>query len=329
MLETNKLQKPSQDQALDKLVQIQNCLNSLIIGQEQLIQDLLIAMITQGHVLLEGPPGVAKTTSVSLLAKATNMSFQRIQFTPDLLPSDLTGSEIYRHETHSFEFIHGPIFAQIVLADEINRAPAKVQSALLEAMSEKQVSVGQTSYQLPEPFVVLATQNPIEQEGTYSLPEAQLDRFLFKLKIDFPTFQNEKLILKSVANFTKLDIREPLADFQDFQTIQQAAKDIHLTEPILDYIANLVLATRLKAQQPGEIASNIEYGASTRASICLYQASKVLALMQGRSFVIPEDVQNLFFPVMRHRIGLSMEAQAEGVQAEEVLGKILQTTPIV
>lgn len=323
----------------DKIINLKNHLEERIVGQEDLVKKLLITMLAGGHALVEGAPGLAKTKAIKTLADSVNADFSRIQFTPDLLPSDITGSDIYVATSGNFEFRRGPIFANFVLADEINRAPAKVQSALLEAMAEWQVSVGGKRYELPELFMVLATQNPIEHEGTYNLPEAQLDRFLLYIKIDQPDAKTEKKILELVRAedkagsgevsvkqelekaFAKLDIAEILA-------ARREVLDVYTSEAVEQYLIQLIMATRKPEKYNGELAGAVRFGASPRATIALDKCAKINAWLEGRDFVTPEDIQAVVYDVLRHRIILSFEAQAEGISADNVIGSLLKAVPL-
>ncbi|MEA1081569.1 MoxR family ATPase [Marinobacter qingdaonensis] len=301
-----------------------------IIGQEKLVDRLLIALLADGHLLVEGAPGLAKTTAIKALADHLDGDFHRIQFTPDLLPSDVTGSEIYRAETGQFEFQRGPIFHNLVLADEINRAPAKVQSALLEAMGERQVSVGLRTFPLDRLFMVMATQNPIEQEGTYPLPEAQLDRFLMHVVIHYPSASAEKAILHLARN----DYRQglPAADVkltadQVFQARNEVA-DIYMAEPVEQYLLALVLASRDAASLDPELARWTAFGASPRGTIALDRCARALAWLDGRDYVTPDDVRAMAFDVLRHRILLTFEAEAEGMTADTVIQRLIDRVPV-
>lgn len=294
----------------------------VIVGQEALKRDIVIALLAGGHILLEGAPGLAKTKTISTYASALDLSFQRIQFTPDLLPSDLIGAKIYDPEAKAFEVKKGPIFANFVLADEINRAPSKVQSALLEAMEERQVTIGETSFSLQAPFMVLATQNPLEQEGTFHLPEAQLDRFLLKTLVSYPTALQEKEILMQTLAREKQKIQTILTR-KDILALQQEVDTVEVSESVYEYICRIIFASR-DAQKYPEIA----YGGSPRASLALLKTSKVLACMAGREYVIPEDVKEMCFGVLRHRIILSYEALADGVTPDSCIQKILDDTLI-
>ncbi len=300
----------------------------VLVGQRELLEGLLIGLLTRGHVLVEGIPGLAKTLAVKSLAATIHASFSRIQFTPDLLPADLVGTQIFDPKTQSFQPQKGPLFANLVLADEINRAPAKVQSALLEAMQERQVTLGKQTYVLDEPFLVLATQNPIEQEGTYPLPEAQVDRFELKVVVNYPTVRDERLILDRMAG---LDAPKtsPVATTQDVLALQQVVDRIYIDPRVKDYIVHLVHATRFPREFGlAALDGMLAYGASPRASIALVKASRAHAFLRGRGFVTPDDVKAVGPAVLRHRILLSYEAEAEGVNADEILGRILQSVEV-
>lgn len=299
-----------------------------IVGQRHLVDSLLIALLSNGHVLLEGVPGLAKTLAIRTLASVVDAKFSRIQFTPDLLPSDVTGTMIYSVKKESFEIKKGPVFANFVLADEINRAPAKVQSALLEAMQERQVTLGDNTLPLPEPFLVMATQNPLEQEGTYPLPEAQTDRFLLKVVIGYPTREEEKRIIRQNIEDYSSEVR-PVIRRQDIEALQALARRIYVDEKILNYIVDLVFATR----EPGsvdlkDIKSLIAFGASPRASISMAMAARSYAFLKGRGYVIPEDVRMVCHDVMRHRIGLTYEAEANNITTDEIITTILDKVQV-
>ncbi len=295
-----------------------------IVGQEQLIRRLITGLLSNGHILLEGVPGLAKSLSVSTLAGCIQASFQRIQFTPDLLPADLIGTLVFNPATGSFSTKKGPIFANIILADEINRAPAKVQSALLEAMQERQVTIGEETYPLPELFLVLATQNPIEQEGTYPLPEAQLDRFLFKVKIDYPGKEEERKILDLMASAAgKMPPVEPVLTPEDIVRIRELVDDIYLDDKIKEYIVDIVCATRDPKRYNLDLENLIDYGASPRATLSLTVAAKANACLEGRPYVTPQDVKTVAMDCLRHRVLLTYEAEAEELTPEDVIGKIL------
>jgi MoxR-like ATPase len=303
---------------------IRSEISRVIVGQEYLIDRLLIALLCDGHILIEGVPGLAKTLSVSTLAKTIGASFVREQFTPDLLPADITGTQIYNPQDGQFHTRKGPIFANIVLADEINRAPAKVQSALLEAMQERQVSIGGQTFPLPQPFMVLATQNPIESEGTYPLPEAQLDRFMLKAVVGYPTRQEERQILERYENGETPAI-EQVVDLDELMAARDAVKDVHLTDGLRDYVVHLVLATR----NPGvyrmeSLAPLIAFGASPRATIYLAQAAKAHAFVDGRGYVMPDDVKAVAKDIMRHRVIITYEAEAEDLTSDAIIDRVLQ-----
>jgi MoxR-like ATPase len=311
------------------IAQLKTWLSEQIIGQEKLVDRLLIALLADGHLLVEGAPGLAKTKAIKNLSEGIEGDFHRIQFTPDLLPSDITGTEIYRPEDGSFRFQQGPIFHNLVLADEINRAPAKVQSALLEAMGEHQVSVGRQTFKLPELFLVMATQNPIEQEGTYPLPEAQLDRFLMHVRVDYPTIESERNILHLVRNQAR-NIATPLPARVSQTTLfaaRQEVLNIHMAPAVEEYILQLVMATRHPERYSKELASWIDFGASPRGTIALDLCSRAHAWLKGNDFVSPEDVHEVVRDVLRHRVLLSFEAEAAGVDPDKVLGVLLELVP--
>jgi len=310
--------------------QLQAYLDSQVVGQKTLTKNILVALLADGHLLVEGPPGLAKTRAVNALANGLEGDFHRVQFTPDLLPADLTGTDIYRPENGSFEFQKGPLFHNLVLADEINRAPAKVQSALLEAMGERQITVGNTTYALPELFLVMATQNPIEQEGTYPLPEAQLDRFLMHLEIDYPGAETELEILRLTRNeamHAKM-VTPPNLSQADILNARQDVLKIHLDEALEQYIVQLIIATRQPQRYDADLANWIEFGASPRATIALDKCARAHAWLMGRDFVGPDNIQAVFHNVLRHRLLLSYEAEAEGVNSNQVLDKIMQLVPV-
>lgn len=299
-----------------------------IVGQKHLIDSLLIALLANGHVLLEGVPGLAKTLAIKTLATLVDAKYNRIQFTPDLLPADVIGTLIYSIKKESFEVKKGPIFANFVLADEINRAPAKVQSALLEAMQERQVTIGEETYQLDRPFLVMATQNPIEQEGTYPLPEAQTDRFLLKVIIGYPTRDEEKEIIRQNIASSLEEIRAVVSR-DEITEVQKIVNMIYIDEKIENYIVDLVFATREPAKYGlSDLVDLIEYGASPRASISLAKAARAYAFLQGRGYVIPEDVRAVCHDVMRHRIGLSYEAEANNINSDEIITTILDKVQV-
>ena len=297
----------------------------VIVGQEAVIDRLLIGLLANGHVLIEGVPGLAKTLILSTLAGAFDASYKRIQFTPDLLPADITGTLVYNQKTGEFTPKQGPVFANFILADEINRAPSKVQSALLEAMQERQVTIGDTTYHLPKPFFVMATQNPIEQEGTYPLPEAQIDRFLMKLKIKYPSFEEEKLILDRMVVERELPVKQVLRP-QDLETMRGVIAELHMEDRLKDYILHLIQATRHPQRYPRVSALNglIQYGASPRATIYLARAAKAHAYLQHRGYVIPDDIKAVGKDILRHRIILSYEAEAEAMNTDEIITRIFE-----
>lgn len=315
----------------DKIIGLKKYMETKIIGQEDLVKKLIITLLADGHALVEGAPGLAKTKAIKTLARSINAAYNRIQFTPDLLPSDIIGSEIYLAAKGEFEFRPGPVFANLVLADEINRAPAKVQSALLEAMAERQVSVGGKRYELPPLFMVMATQNPIEQEGTYNLPEAQLDRFLLYIKIDQPDAAAERRILKLVRGETDgSEPQQPASrlEIADILSARREVLNIHMSEGVEEYLVQLVVATRHPEKYDKKLAGLVLYGASPRATLALDRASKINAWLEGRDFVTPEDIQAIVYDVLRHRIILSFEAQAEGLTPDDVIGSLLSLVPL-
>jgi len=311
------------DRAAARLGEIQRAVSEVVVGQERLVESMLVALLCRGHVLLEGVPGLAKTLTVRTLAGVVEGSFQRLQFTPDMLPADVTGTQIFDPKQQLFVPHRGPVFANLVLADEINRAPAKVQSALLEAMEERQVTIGDESHPLPEPFVVLATQNPIEQEGTYPLPEAQLDRFLLKVLVDYPRPEDERRVLELHlgASFPR---PRRITSLDELLGLGEVAREVYVDDRIRSYVVALVSATRRPAEVGlGDLVPLIGFGASPRASIALAVAGRALALLRGRSYVTPEDVKELAHPVLRHRIVLTYEAEAEGATVEEIVDRVL------
>ncbi len=331
MLENKRNERLGNMSELDRILSLSAALNSLIIGQQVLVERLLIALLSAGHVLVEGPPGLAKTRAIKALSNLIEGEFQRIQFTPDLLPADLTGTEIYRPQQGSFSFQPGPLFHNLILADEVNRAPAKVQSALLEAMGEHQITVGQKTYPLAEIFMVMATQNPIEQEGTYPLPEAQLDRFLMQVNVTYPHPSNEKEILRLVRNETIAGDLPPATDPVSFSTLLKARELVlamYMADPVEDYIVRLVTTTRDPAVHDADLARWIEYGGSPRATIALDSCARAHAWLAQRSYVSPADVQAIAHDVLRHRVLLSYEAEADGVSADDVIDKLLKLVPV-
>jgi MoxR-like ATPase len=304
-------------------------LNSRIVGQQQLIERIIIALLADGHLLVEGAPGMAKTKAIKTVSEGLAADFHRVQFTPDLLPSDITGSDIFRPEQGTFEFQAGPLFHNLVLADEINRAPAKVQSALLEAMAERQISVGKKSYPLPDLFLVMATQNPIEQEGTYPLPEAQMDRFLMHVSVDYPSPDSEKTILalsrqeaqgEQALNFTPITQEDLFAARKDVLAV-------HMDEAVEEYLVQIILATRDTEAYGGDLAKWLDYGASPRATIALDRCSRAIAWLDNRDYVTPDDVRAIAHDVLRHRLILSFEAEAAGIDTNQVIDTLLSTVP--
>ena len=302
--------------------------NQVIVGQKHLIDSLLISFISNGHVLLEGVPGLAKTLAIKTLSQLVDAKYSRIQFTPDILPADVIGTMIYSQKDENFHVKKGPVFANFVLADEINRAPAKVQSALLEAMQERQVTIGDSTFALPHPFLVLATQNPIEQEGTYQLPEAQMDRFMLKVVIDYPTMEEEKLIMRENLSGSLPEVR-PVTTADEIIRIRALVNEVYLDEKIEQYIADIVFATRYPERyQLADLKSLITYGGSPRASINLAKAARAYAFLRRRGYVVPEDVRAVAHDVLRHRIGLSYEAEANNVSNEEIVSQIINKVEV-
>ena len=306
-----------------KIQELEKEISKIIVGQDNIIEKLIVALLSGGHVLLEGVPGLAKTLLVQTLADCINSNFVRLQFTPDLLPSDITGTKIYNHASSSFSTMKGPIFSNFVLADEINRAPPKVQSALLEAMQENQVSIQGETYQLEKPFFVMATQNPVESEGTYKLPEAQVDRFMFKLLISYPNKSQESEIIQRFTEGVSHNAEKIITD-RDLLEIQRFVPKIYADEKIRNYIAEIVDATRFPSKYELSLTDQIEYGASPRASIWLTLASKANALVHGRGYVIPQDVKDVAFEVLRHRILLTYEAESDQVTTDQIIARILE-----
>ena len=304
-------------------------IKKVIVGQDYLTERLILALITGEHILLEGVPGLAKTTSVNTLAQTIQAQFKRIQFTPDLLPADLLGTQIFQPKTGEFTIKKGPLFANIILADEINRSPAKVQSALLEAMQERQITIGGETFPLSHPFMVIATQNPIEQEGTYPLPEAQVDRFMLKLKIDYPTKEEEKTIMQRMTSTNVHTQVQQVIQPEVLLKTREIINSIYIDNNLEDYILNLVIATRNPVTQNlPKLANLIQYGASPRASIFLHRLSKAYAFMQGRGFVVPQDIKTIGFDVLRHRVILTYEAEAENISTDNVLQQIFDTVEV-
>ena len=303
-------------------------MNKVIVGQKHLVENLLIGLLANGHILLEGVPGLAKTLAINTLASAMDARFSRIQFTPDLLPADVIGTMIYSQKSEQFQIRKGPVFANFVLADEINRSPAKVQSALLEAMQERQVTIGDQTFKLPEPFLVMATQNPIEQEGTYPLPEAQVDRFMLKVVVTYPKKEEEKLIIR-MNNSGEFPKASPVMKPEDIVRARSVVRDVYMDEKIERYIVDIVYATRTPDDYGlGKLSSLISYGASPRASISLSMASKAYAFIKRRGYVIPEDVRAVCNEVLRHRIGLTYEAEAENVTTENIISEIINAVEV-
>ena len=303
-------------------------MGKVIVGQKSLVENLLIGLLANGHILLEGVPGLAKTLAINTLASAVDAKFSRIQFTPDLLPADVVGTLIYSQKSEQFQIRKGPIFANFVLADEINRSPAKVQSALLEAMQERQVTIGDETFRLPEPFLVMATQNPIEQEGTYPLPEAQVDRFMLKVVVSYPKKEEERLIVR-MNNTGEFPKASPILKPEDIIRARQVVKDVYMDEKIERYIVDIVYATRTPQDYNlGKLTDLISYGASPRASISLSMASKAYAFIKRRGYVIPEDVRAVCNEVLRHRIGLTYEAEAENVTTENIIAEIINAVEV-
>jgi MoxR-like ATPase len=310
------------------LQQLRSEIERVIVGQSELINRLMVGILCNGHILIEGVPGLAKTLTVTTLARAMQASFQRIQFTPDLLPADLIGTLIYNPKSGDFSVKKGPIFHQIILADEINRAPAKVQSALLEAMQERQVTLGDTTFHLDEPFMVLATQNPIEQEGTYPLPEAQVDRFMLKVRVSYPSMEEEHAILKRMARSSPDIHIAPVLSPEDILRLRELGDEVYMDEKIEEYILNVVQATRAPEKYGLNIADLIRYGASPRATIALCMAARAHALLQGRGYVTPQDVKSIGMDVLRHRVIISYEAEAEEKTSEDLIQQIFNTIKV-
>lgn len=313
----------------EKIKQVFTEVGKVVVGQQSMINRLLIGLFTQSHILLEGVPGIAKTLTVSTLAKVLHLDFQRIQFTPDLLPSDLIGTMIYNQKLAKFEVKQGPIFANIILADEINRSPAKVQSALLEAMQEKQVTIGETTFQLDRPFLVLATQNPVDQEGTYPLPEAQVDRFMMKVHVDYPTKEQELEVMRRISNMSFDYTVNTVLTKEDIFAIRNEINQTSISESLEKYIVELVYATRdPKSYGLNEEAEYIQFGVSPRASINLNLAAKAVAYFEGRDYVLPEDIKEVAGDVLNHRIILNYEAEADNVSTYKIINSILNKVPI-
>jgi MoxR-like ATPase len=307
---------------------LQQEIGRVIVGQKHLIDSLLIALLTNGHVLLEGVPGLAKTLALKTLAGCVAVRFKRLQFTPDMLPADIVGTMIYSPQDGVFRTKHGPIFSNLILADEINRAPAKVQSALLEAMQERQVTIGDETYALPNPFLVLATQNPLEQEGTYPLPEAQIDRFMMKVIVDYPNRAEERAILDAMATTEPLPVPRPVVSAEQIVAARHVVNMLYVDDKIRDYIVDLVVATRPPTAASFNLNGYVQTGASPRATIALTLAARAMAFLNGRHFVIPQDVKTVALDVLRHRVSVTYEAEAENITSEDVVGKILNALPV-
>ena len=319
---------PGVEELRAKLDPFYAAVEGVLIGQRALLDGLLIGLLTDGHVLLEGVPGLAKTLAVRTVARALHLKFSRIQFTPDLLPADVIGTQIYNPRTGEFTVKHGPVFANVVLADEINRAPAKVQSALLEAMAERQVTIGDSSLPVPRPFFVLATQNPIEQEGTYPLPEAQVDRFMLKVVIDYPSRDDELVILDRMGGLNATTDISPVLSPADLEELRQATDAVYVSEKVKSYVVDVIRATRRPADYGLEMAGLIQLGASTRATIALHRASKAHAFLAGRGYVTPEDVKEMAPAVLRHRLVISFEAEAEDLRPDQLVKQVLDRLPV-
>ena len=324
----NQPLKEQASQAATWIKALREEIGRVIVGQEQLVERLLVGLLANGHVLLEGVPGLAKTLSVRTLASAVQASFHRIQFTPDLLPADIVGTLIYNPQDGKYHATRGPVFANFVLADEINRAPAKVQSALLEAMQERQVTLGGETMKLPAPFLVLATENPIDQEGTYPLPEAQVDRFMFKVLLDYPAFDEERKILDRMAFTSAQTDVKPVVTLEEILATRKIVDQIHVDDKIREYIVKVVFATRKPADYKLDLKHFIQFGASPRATIYLTLAAKAWALLQGRDYVVPEDVKNIGPDVLRHRIILTYEAEAQAVTTDTIIKKVFNAVPV-
>jgi MoxR-like ATPase len=328
MVDINEInERIKQESAFVDMLNVE--MDKVIVGQKYMIERLLIGLLSNGHILLEGVPGLAKTLAINTLAKCVDAKFSRIQFTPDLLPADVIGTMIYNQKQEAFSIKKGPVFANFVLADEINRAPAKVQSALLEAMQEKQVTIGEETFKLPNPFLVLATQNPVEQEGTYPLPEAQMDRFMLKIVIGYPTKEDERRIIASNISPQGMPVPNTILTPESIIKARQVVKDVYMDEKIERYIVDIVFASRFpKEYKLQKFEGLISYGGSPRASINLALAAKAYAFIKRRGYVIPEDVRAICLDVMRHRIGLTYEAEAENITAENIITEILNTVEV-
>ena len=323
--QTNKIAAQS-----ELVKKIREEVGKVIVGQEKLIERLILALVTDGHILLEGVPGLAKTLSVNTLAKVLGLDFKRISFTPDLLPADVVGTLVYSPKTGEFSPKKGPVFTNLLLADEINRAPAKVQSALLESMQERQVTIGDETYRLPRPFLVLATQNPIEQEGTYPLPEAQVDRFMFKCLVETPTKADERRIMERFAQGAKAPEAETVTTPEAIESLRDTLKEVYCDEKVGDYILDIVFATREPENVKGleSLKEQIQVGASPRATLALNKAARANALVNGRAYATPQDVKSVVYDVLRHRILLTYEAEAENITSDKIIDKILSVIPV-
>ncbi|KEI71517.1 ATPase [Endozoicomonas elysicola] len=328
MTNTDLNKQFARHELLEKINALRQEVGKVIVGQEQLVERLILALICRSHVLIEGIPGLAKTLTVNTLSRALGLAFSRIQFTPDLLPGDVTGTMIYNPASGQFLSEKGPVFANIVLADEINRSPAKVQSALLEAMQEKQVTLGKEVMPLPRPFLVLATQNPVEQEGTYPLPEAQVDRFMFKLKVEYPSFDDELEVMRRMSRPASTVTVNEVLSREDLDTLSEQIDSVYIDPGLEQYIVHLICATRDPGQYGIDINELIRFGASPRATINLALASRAMAVVQGRDFVLPEDVRALAPDVLRHRLAMSYKAEARGISSDQLIEMILETVAI-
>ncbi|MDD5720771.1 MAG: AAA family ATPase [Candidatus Krumholzibacteria bacterium] len=326
-MQTQSLDQGQAEAIAARLQQVLDEAGRVIVGQREMLEGLLLGLVADGHILLEGVPGLAKTLAVRTLAQTVKAGFRRIQFTPDLLPADIIGTTVYRRETGDFTVKLGPIFSSIILADEINRAPAKVQSALLEAMQERQVTIGEQTFPLPDPFLVLATQNPIEQEGTYPLPEAQVDRFLLKLRVRYPDRQEERLILERMSTGAAPQA-DPVIDPQDIAEFRRAAEAVFVDEKIKTYILDLVFATREPRRYGLDLEPLINYGASPRATLALVRLARARALLRGRAFVVPEDIKAVGHGAMRHRLLLSYEAEARDLDSDALIDMLFETVAV-
>jgi len=331
LLESEAALRAARETVLDNsgwIAPLQTEMARVIVGQRHLLDRLLVALLTNGHVLLEGVPGLAKTLALKTLASGLSVRFKRLQFTPDMLPADIVGTMIYNPQDGAFRTKHGPIFSNLILADEINRAPAKVQSALLEAMQERQVTLGDETYPLPDPFLVLATQNPLEQEGTYPLPEAQIDRFMMKVIVNYPNRAEERAILDAMATSEALPSVRPVVSAEQILSARHVVNTLYVDDKIRNYIVDLVLATRPPVAKSLNIEGYIQTGASPRATINLTLAARAIAFLNGRHYVTPQDVKNIAMDVLRHRVSVTYEAEAENITSEDVIQKILDALPV-